>query len=292
MMSSSKSAGTYYNQFYCFAIFLAYYYILKLPIQADPLLHYDDAEALYHTLALIKGKIPHLEDATHHSFGYVLPFFFLSKIFGFSEYLLRHSALLIQPLTALAIFLSVRCYQNRLVALLCGLLYLSAREPWVNAFYPQYLMNFVIAWMFFALTKWIRTRQDKHLLAAFLIAGLGLIIDQRLLALVLVPSTALALENTSLGGWHRAKPILSLKALVIWIFPITIWILYLAANSALSSYLEQTFIYPLTHRSASVSLLEHLLLFIKLNIRAFNLSPFIFTAALTGMIYSIFRMQT
>ncbi|MCB0318395.1 MAG: hypothetical protein KDD56_06525, partial [Bdellovibrionales bacterium] len=160
---------------------------MKLPIQAQAILHYDDAETLYHVLSMRYGRVPHLEDASHHSLGYILPFYLLSFFFGFSEFLLRQSAFIIQALAALGVFLTVRIYQKRDSALITSLLFLSAREPWVNAFYPQYIFNLIFVWVLYFLVTDIHANRFKLSRYAFLLCGIGFVFDQRLLFLTILP---------------------------------------------------------------------------------------------------------
>ena len=269
-----------YDGIFVLTIFIAYYYILKLPIQGIAILHHDDAEALYHVLSLVQGKIPHLEDASHHSLGYVLPYYFLSYIFGFSEYLLRQSALLIQALTAFAIYLTIRSYQKRQLALICGLIYLSAREPWVNAFYPQYLMNGVFAWILYLTTKYIQSKSNKYIFCSFLVLGIGFVIDQRLLFLSPVPLVA-----AIFGNKLESLPKLIFVSFLTWTFPVFLWIGFLYLNGGLLDYIEQAFIYPLAYRSASIPLVEHLAIALKLHVRAINLSPILFASGAIGLYF-------
>ncbi len=249
-----------YIEFLLVGLILAASYVLfKLPISHIPILFYDDGEMTYHALAMGRGLVPYLDTHSHHFLGYALPIIALGKILGYSAELLSDVGIVFQITTASLIYILIRRYISAGWSLFASILYISAREPWVNGFPLQYQMNLLIVLMLLAIARW---KTNQATVATAVIAGIGFVFDQRALALLGIPTLLV---------WLNKNVKLSLQLLIIpfLIFP-TLAALFLIYNGAWESFIYQTFIFPATHRVGSLSIWDSLA-------QAFNLHRYLLT---------------
>ena len=258
------------------------YYFIRLPTANLNLAFYDDSETLYHTLALLNGKIPYLDDFNHHFEGYVLQFVLGAKIFGFSPLLIRQVAFVNQVAVAIGVLLCLRFFVGRWLALLGAAICITAREPFVLGFYQQHQINlFFVFILFLSLLHLSQSSfgslKSWPLPLAFFLSGLVFTFDQRALALLVIPLGALALRHkpvswqsfSASAGAFLLAPCLALS--------------YLASHNALGLFIEQTLIFPAKYRSASKSF--YLIFSDGLNMHRYlaTQTPILFALALIGI---------
>lgn len=248
-------------------ILLSSYILFKLPILHIPILFYDDGEMMYHAFALSKGLIPYLDTHSHHFLGYILPIILSGKLFGFSPDLLRQMGAIFQVLTGLGIFILVNRFTSKGWSLFAAILYISAREPWVNGFPIQYELNLLIVLILLLIDK-------KDFTSAAAIASLGFIFDQRALALITLPLAAITATELKL------KPVL--KFLTIYSILPLLTLLWLYTNGALLAFWEQTFIFPSKYRVATLSFWDSIAQGFSLHRYLLTSTPWLFGLALAG----------
>lgn len=253
-------------------ILLASYLLFKAPILHIPILFYDDGEMIYHALAISKGDIPYLDTHSHHFLGYTIPTIIFGWIFGYSTDLLRHMGAVFQVCSGLGIFVLLERHISKGWALFAALLYVSAREPWVNGFPLQYELNLIIIIIFILLDR----GQKKHLLLASLLSGLAFTFDQRALALAALPLVGI------ITSAKDRKHLLHFA--VAWsTFPF-LALLYLGFNGALAAWWEQTFIFPAKHRVGSLTLWESFIQGITLHRYLLTQTPWLAALAFVGLV--------
>lgn len=255
------------------------YFLLRLPTRHLPLAYYDDGETLYHTLSILLGQVPHRDDFNHHFSGYLLPFVVSARLFGFSIELMRIVPMITQVMTGLGVFLCLRFFTGPLLSFLGAALAISAREPWVLGFYPQYQINpFWVFSLFFSLF-YLERRKTIFLQAAFLMCGLAFTFDQRALFLTLIPVSALALRLKDLG---RGLGPLGLACLTAFALPAIAGLVYLAANGALLPFWEQTLVFPALYRSGAQSWIDLLSQWVMSHRFLFTQTPILAVGAVGG----------
>ncbi|MBN8549697.1 MAG: hypothetical protein J0M12_10310 [Deltaproteobacteria bacterium] len=227
-------------------------WILRLPTANLGLVYYDDGETLYHTLSFISGRVPYVQDSSHHFLGYVLPFVIAAKVGGFSLDLIREVGFVLQLATALGVFCSMRLLARFSTSLLAAAICLSVRQPWVWGFYIQYEINFLSAWILFFSLRYCLFPERWSVLAAALLAGLAFTFDQRAGFLILLPLISLYLRRGSDANLLRT----GIAALLSFAIPACAALAYLASLGALPDFWKQTFDFPLRYRSASAGLSE------------------------------------
>lgn len=251
-------------------ILLASYLLFKASVLHIPILFYDDGEMIYHALAISKGHIPYIDTHTHHFLGYTIPTIIFGSIFGYSTDLLRHMGTVFQVCSGLGLFILLDRHLSRGWALFAALLYISAREPWVNGFPLQYELNLIIIIIFILLDS----GQKRDLLLATLLSGLAFTFDQRALALATLPLVGMvtsARDKRAFLQFGAAWAIFPLLALS-----------YLWLNGALVAWWEQTFIFPAKHRVGSLSLWESLIQGLTLHRYLFTQTPWLAALAFVG----------
>jgi hypothetical protein len=226
---------------------------------------------IYHALAISKGLVPYVDTQSHHFLGYALPIMALGKLLGYSAKLLTEFGVVVQISTACFIYVLLRSYLSAGWALFSSILYISAREPWVNGFPLQYQINLLIVLILLAVSRW---KINPAIIATAVIAGLGFVFDQRALALISVP-TFLVWQNNKLRS--------SLRLLVIpfLIFPI-LAALWLYAHQAWEAFVYQTFIFPATHRVGSLSTWDSILQSFNLHRYLLTTTPWLLALAFCG----------
>lgn len=228
------------------------HWLLRLPMSTSSLLWYDDGETLYHAASLAAGRIPYLEDSTHHFLGYILPFLALIKVFGLSLAIISKAALLNQALTGGLIFLGARIFFPFGPALLSGLTYVCAREPFTPGFYVQHQINLLASLIIFLCLRRTQGRSIWFLRLAFCAAGLAFIFDQRALALSFIPLTALFLG----GGEGKLRRLPGL--ILAWALAPGAALYFLYSNGALPDLYHQTIVFPSRYRVGGLGLWEYL----------------------------------
>ena len=251
-----KNRDYYFEIALTAALLIVSFYLFKLPVKHIPILFYDDAELSYHSFSIASGKIPYLDDQSHHFLGYTLPLIIWGKLFGFSSYLVRSYAMFNQVLVGLGILILVRPPTSFFWSLIAALLYISAREPWVPGFPIQNEINLLIVAILFTLHSSNKSCTKERLTMASFLAGIAFIFDQRALLLVIIP--VFEIFSSESNEINKARMIVLSKALLAWAIAPASVLFWLWKNSALTSFIEQTFIFPSRYRVGSFSLLDSL----------------------------------
>lgn len=237
--------------FLCILVLVFTYWLVRFPANALPTLaYYDDGETLYHTMNILEGRAPHLDDVNHHFTGYLLPFVIGAKFLGFSADLVRQVLAINQILMAFGVYLILRLSFSFGLSLAGSLLAITAREPWVLGFYPQQQINLLSVYMILLALKSLSAPSAKFLYASALLCGLAFTFDQRALFLALIPVVALLLRNRG-GSINAAREVL-LVALCLAALP-CLGLYYLWANGALQEFVRQTWTFPRAYRIGSKS---------------------------------------
>lgn len=236
---------------------------------------FDDGEMIYHAFAMSKGAIPYLNDHSHHFLGYALPILILGKLFGFTVFLLRETALIFQVATAFGIYLLLKRYSSHIWSVLGALLYISAREPFVPGFPIQNEINLIIVLILLLLDK--ASQNPRIVYLASFIAGIAFTFDQRALPLLLLPIIANPLKQ-SFGVF--IKDILPI--LCYWLIAPLLAVLYLSFSDALQSFWEQTFLFSAQHRVATLGFFGSISQGISLHRFLFTLTPWLTAVGLAG----------
>lgn len=265
-------------------LFAALYLCLRVPTSPLVLPYYDDGETLYHTLSLLEGRIPYRDNYTHHFLGYVLPFFVLAKFIGFSTALIPIAATLTVVLTGFFVFLITRMFANFLVALLAGLLLVSARQPFELSFFIQYEINLFFTVILLLAIQAVRGSSTRALFGAFLIAGFAFVCDQRALALVFIPAVAALLSPT------RPRLRLYTGATLSFLTLPLAALAYLYYHGAVTQFIEQTVIFPKQYRIASHGLLDILTQGVWIHRHLMNSVPIHLYGTAIGLIYLLTRL--
>ena len=248
-------------------LLLSSYLLFKLPVLHIPILFYDDGEMMYHAFAVSEGLIPYRDTHSHHFLGYIIPIILSGKLFGFSPELLRQMGVIFQVITGLGIFILVSRFASKGWSLFAAILYISAREPWVNGFPIQYELNLLIILILLFIDR-------KHFTMAALISGVAFIFDQRALALIALPLAAMASPD------FKLKSIF--KFIVWYLIPPLATFIWLYANGALLAFWEQTFIFPSKYRVGSFSLWDSIVQGFFLHRYLLTTTPWLFGLALAG----------
>lgn len=235
------------------ALLCLVYYLLRLPNRYLPLAYYDDGETLYHTLSILLGRVPYRDDWNHHFAGYLLPFVLAGRLLGFSAGLMHVVPFIAHVLTAIGVFLCLRFFTPLWLAFFGAVLALSARQPWVLGFYPQYEINPLWVFSLFLSLCYLDRRKEAFLQGAFLLIGLAFTFDQRAIFLALIPACALALRLKDLG---RGPGPLAVSCLAGFALPSAAGLFYLWFYDALQPFWQQTIIFPSLYRSGSQSWLD------------------------------------
>lgn len=241
-------------------ILAATYIFLKHPTHKLDLAFYDDGDTLYHVQSLMAGRIPYLEDAGHHFFGYLIPFILGAKIFGFSVNLIHEVAAFHQVLTGCFVYLICRRFSGPFLSLIGSLLCLSAREPYVIGFFQQYQLNtiMVCGW-------WLMTFSQRRLwLLSLFVLGIGFMFDQRAIFFCIPPILSLIISSIEFKPFSF-RSTTSLRSffldlslgIFLFFIPALLALSWLAAHGALHEFYRQTIVFPALYRSGG-SLLESL----------------------------------
>jgi len=229
--------------------FLFFYRLVKAPFAPLEFPFYDDGETLYHAFAVLQGLVPYRDDVTHHFFGYVLPYIILGKIIGVHQELLSLVATICQVATAFVLYKTISIFapaKNLLYGLLGGMLFLTAREPFVIGFSPLYEVSFFMVLLWYLSV--LQLKEGRNTLSlSFFIAGLAFTFDQRALILVFIPFISWLVSED-----HKFKNLL-LCSVYFLLCPI-LALAYLHINGALNYFYEQTIAYPLFLRGGSANL--------------------------------------
>jgi len=264
------------------AVFGLLYGVLRLPGRGLELQYYDDAEALYHTLSVLCGRLPYRDDHSHHFLGYVLEYLLAARIFGFSLDLVRQTAFLNQAAMAFVLYLCALRYMSRPRALLAGALAISAREPWVRGFYIQYQLSLGIVVLLYFCLRYLARRNPLALAAAGAAAGLLFTFDQRALVLGIVPLAAALLAGPPFG-----RPLLFAAAAML-LAPAAA-AAYLTYHALWPEFIAQTFVFPGSYRMASQSAWEVLRQGLLLHRHLIWLTPILTVTALLGFVVALKR---
>lgn len=267
--------------------YFIYYYFLRLPTAQLRLAYYDDGETLYHVLNILQGGVPYKDDQTHHFLGYILPFFFGSKVLGFSAELIRAIACINQVATAYGVFLCLRMFCRFPLSLLGGLLLLSSREPWVLGFYIQYELNALYVFVLYCSLRYVMQPGSGWLAAASFLAGLSFTYDQRAVFFLLVPLSAFFCSRKSSD--KLANP-LFLNALLFLAAPLAM-IFYLSIHGALSEFIEQAFIFPKQYRVGSQSFAQQMTVALQAYRHLIEATPLLFTAGTIGLVALLLELR-
>lgn len=270
-------------------VLLATYVFLKHPTHNLDLAFYDDGDTLYHVQSLMAGRIPYLEDAGHHFFGYLLPFVLASKIVGFSVNLIHQVAAVHQVLTGFFVYLICRSFSGPLLSLLGGLLCLSAREPYVIGFFQQYQLNTIMVCGWWLLTL----SQKRFWLLSLFILGVGFMFDQRALFFCIPPLISLiistgrsALPLQEFNSAFRSLMLNLLCGIVIFLLPALAALAWLTLNSGLHEFYRQTIVFPALYRSGG-SLFESLKISLVSLSFLWEKTPILLVTGLFGLLYPI-----
>lgn len=225
--------------------FSTFYLLLRRPVWDIYLPYYDDAETLYHVLSLLNGQVPYRDNYNHHFPGYLVPFLVGTPIFGFSSLLTQQVTTLLQVANGVACFALLRHLAfTPLFSYLAALLLISAREPWVIGFYPQFETNFLYLLTLLFTLNFIDSGSSKKLFLASMLAGVAFIADQRAILLSVIPLIGLLLRRESLCS----RFILFAAGAIL---PSTLFISYLVLENGLQPFIEQTLIFPSQFRAGS-----------------------------------------
>jgi hypothetical protein len=205
---------------------------------------YDDAENLYHAFALARGQIPYLDDFNHHFEGFVAEYLIGGLLLGFSPMLIRACALFNQTAMAYGVFLCAAEILPRRFAVLAAVFAISAREPWVLGFYPQYQINLVLVYVVWSALRALRGNETCWICFSSFLCGILLTFDQRTALAPIIPAAAMFL--TRQGGSPR-RWTASLAACLAAPAAALVWLYF---HGALGGFIEQTVIFPLRFRSA------------------------------------------
>ncbi len=229
------------EKFYAFALFSAIYWYLKLPTLHLHLPYLDDGETLYHALSILEGKVPYLEDITHHNIGYVIPFVILGLLFNVSASLIPMIGFLVHTVTALILSRIARISFSFPLSLCVGALSVSAAEPWVLGLFPLYFVALLlVAVWWYGLDYRIHLRSSSLFLAS-LLSGFAFLVDQRGVILILIPLFAIIRLKRL-----RQFPLLIAGVASLPLFTLVVFYLL----GALIPWYEQTLVYPFIYRSA------------------------------------------
>ena len=270
------------------------YYIYKLPIQDFRLGFNDDSETLYHTLNIYLGKTPYLDDYSHHFLGYILPFYLVAKLDGFSYTVYEYVRNINQISSGILMFFVLKEIKfNYLLCLLGGSILISVREPWVLGFFQQYQINFLTLIILIFTLKYFNTKYNNYIYTAFFFSGVAFTWDQRALLLIFIPSITI-FYNYFLSS--QTPPFQSIKRLVLsYVKGILIYLIwpifslyYLYHNGAYQKFIEQTIIFPFFHRSGSKTIYEIIVDTFHIYEYLITGSPILFLISLFGFILLIF----
>lgn len=280
-------------------LFLALYGLFRAPTSDLGLAYYDDGETLYHAFATNQGLVPYRDNYNHHFLGYIIPFLItgsLTNDWMLSFTLVRGATIV---LSALLLFVLVRRWTRLSCGILAGSLLLSAREPWVLAFFQQYQINLfiILGWVLLArfLTK---TRGSSPLLGyAGVIYGCAFVFDQRALLLLSIPFFVIMFRSfAGIGApgelfpkkqerpslFHLLKDVLTLSA--GFCAPVVACLIYLWNHDAFTSWFQQTIYYPFFFRAAPLPFSDKLKVWCSLYMHLPTQSPFLFVTGLVGLI--------
>lgn len=307
---SSSSTRNDRAVFFLIAIplFLSLYTLFRAPTSDLGLAYYDDGETLYHTFATNQGLVPYRDNYNHHFLGYIIPFLITGSLIH--DWMLSFTVVRCATIVLSALLLSVlvRRWTTTSSGLLAGSLLVSAREPWVLAFFQQYQLNLFIILGWVLLTQSVkRTRGSSlSLLLAGLTYGSALVFDQRALLLVSIPLFVIAyrtfacnsvqedLSQVKRGSepsrWsqYRSSLFHLLRDFVVFCAgfcaPVVGCLLYLWSHDALTSWFQQTIYYPLFFRAAPLPFSEKLKVWYALYSHLPVQSPFLFLTGVFGLI--------
>lgn len=227
--------------------------LLRLPTAYIKMPLYDDGETLYHTLSILNGQIPYLDDYNHHFAGYLLPYIATAKIFGFSISLLQQVYFITQVFGSFAVYLILRLFFPLPLALVGALLALSAREPWVLGYFIQYEINFIYAWMLYFYLYYLRKGGALKLQLANFLCGICAIFDQRAAVFLFLPFLCAYL------GCRKKVRLIFIEipvSILFTIIPIAYCWYYLHLHQAWQNFVEQTWIFPKEYRVGSLNLAQ------------------------------------
>ena len=260
------------------------YFALKFmrsPFATWPFAYYDDAETLYHAKAWLNGGVPYLSDYNHHFAGYVLPYAFAGKFFGFSPDLLTYVFLASQLVVASCVFLILAIWFPPALCALGALLTVLAREPWVLGYFVQYQINVFSSLILLFCCLAVASRRVFPILIGGLLCGLAFIFDQRCLFLLAFP-----LISVLIIKGPRIGPLLGSGLATLFSFALlpSLALGYLYTNGALQKFLEQTLVFPLIYRSGSRSLGQKIFDGLYLQRYLFTDTPILLCFALIGFV--------
>lgn len=223
---------------------------LRLPHSMIPWSYYDDAEGVYHAFSIASGRLPYLEDATHHFLGYTLPYLLLAPFTGFSFELVRISALLHISLTGLFTYLGCRSFTRPFVSLVAALLVVSAGQPETAGFYIQFELNLILSAILCCLLWHTVSSRDSLLKIASFLLGLLICYDQRMVVyLPLIP--ILLLWQCNFGRAFFRNFILEFVLPFI-VAPLA-GFLYLFCSGIINEFIFQVYTYPREYRIGSLN---------------------------------------
>ncbi len=258
------------------------YILVRLPLAPAVMPFLDIGEVMYHTLSLMEGRVPYRDDITHHFLGYTIEYLLAAKIFTFDEQLPSKVAIINQALSAFGIFKILTLLLPSWLALLGGLMLLLAGEPWVLGLYLQYQINLLAIYILYFSFLYLNKGALRDLLFSFLIAGVAFFFDQRAIVMLTVPF---------LAWWLAEKR--KLKPLLIGLFAYltvpTLALTYLFYHTALTSFIEQTLLFPILYRSASRQPLELLADIFASHLYLVKETPFLLAFFIVGLIPLFYR---
>jgi hypothetical protein len=271
-------------------LFLSLYALFRAPTSDLGLAYYDDGETLYHAFAIEQGLVPYRDNYNHHFLGYVIPFLvtgWFSSDWLLSFALVRSATIVT---SALLLFVLVRRWTTTISALLAGSLLISAREPWVLAFFQQYQLNFFIILGWILLDRFLASTRNSllFLCLAGISYGCAFVFDQRALLLVSIPLFLVTYQKLT----SISYPVHLLRELLVlctsFCLPVVGCLLYLWSNGALLPWFQQTIYYPLFFRSAPLPISEKLKVWYALYAHLPVQSPFLFLTGLVGIVVLFF----
>lgn len=263
-------------------VLAALYSFYKSPIKNLVLSYYDDGETLYHTMSILMGKIPYLEDTNHHFMGYIAPFVWFGKLFGFSPSLTYQMAFINQIFSGLGVYLCLRFFVPWKLALLGGALVISQREPWVHAFYVQYQINLLLIFIVYFSLRFLNSNSISTLSIVGLLAGALATFDQRALHFVGVPWLLLVLFGRKA---FTVKHVISAACSIL--APISLALIYLWKNAAFEAFIQQTLIFPSKYRIGGKTLANLIADAVQLHKPLLFGTPLLLIFSFLGFIYLI-----
>ncbi len=215
-------------------------------------LSYDITEMIYHALVVKSGRIPYVDDVTHHFMGYVFPLMFLNS--PDAVWCLSASYICITALLAFMLAKELGLPNVRVllatVAVTIGWLY-----GWVGFIFELQSQALPLIWLLLvSLARAWRLQSSRMMAGAGFLLGIMAVMDQRLIlygSMMFLPLCH--------SSWLNRKRAVATAMVFVALVP-SLAGLWLYAHGALWSCVQHALIFPLSMRNKGVpfSILEFL----------------------------------